>query len=110
LTYVIAATTTAIVALSTYNCFRPQKWIREFIRFEESNVRILGLAGTLIGLLFLVGVLSAASSTSSGDGELITATLKGFTQGLKLMFNPTLVGVSSWFWIRHLVYFTRGDK
>ena len=110
LTYVIAATMVSIVIFSIWNCFDPRQWIRPFIRFEEANLRLLGLIGTLVGLGFLVSVMFAASTQGAADGDLITHVLVSFTQGLRTSFNPTLVGIVCWYWTRHLLYFTRHDR
>jgi hypothetical protein len=110
LTYVIAATMLSIAVFSVWDCFFPQVWIRSFIRFEEANLRLLGLIGTLVGLGFLVSIMFAASQQGAADGDSISHILVAFTAGLRTSFNPTLVGIVSWYWTRHLLYFTRNER
>jgi hypothetical protein len=110
LTYMVAATQAAIVIYSIYDCFFPVGWITGFIKFEEANLRLLGLIGTLVGLSIIVSVINSAVTVSGGSPDLLTNVLTAFTGGLKTAFNPTLVGIVSWYWTRHLLYFSRNER
>jgi len=110
LTYFVAATQAAIVIYSIWDCFFPADWIKGFIKFQEGNLRLLGLIGTLIGLSVIVTIINSAASASAGSPDLITNVLSAFTGGLRTAFNPTLVGIVSWYWTRNLLYLSRNDK
>ena len=110
LTYAIAATMAAIVFFSIYNCFRPQTWIKAYIKFQEANLRLLGLMGTITGLSIIVGIIYTVATQGSPDGDLITHVLVSFANGLRTAFNPMLVAIACWYWVRHLLYFSRHDK
>lgn len=113
LCYVLAITQGAIVLLSIYDSFFPTRWVKNFIKFEESNLRILGLIGTLVGLLMLVAILGDAannSASSAANTDFIKNIMIGFATGLRTAFGPTLVGIVAWYWTRHLLFFKRNDR
>jgi hypothetical protein len=110
LTYLVAATQLLIVILSIYNCFKPQHWIKAHVKFQEANLRLLGLLGTLTGLGIIAGAIYVATTANAGSGDLLTQLLLAFGSGLRTAFNPMMVAVTCWYWTRYLLYFTRHDK
>lgn len=110
LTYVIAATMVSIIFVSLYDSFVWTDWGRGYMKFQEGNLTKLGLAGTLIGLIFLIGVISAVVAQMGGHtDDMIPRTLEAFAGAMRTAFNPTLVGVAGWYWTGWLLYFKRVD-
>lgn len=111
LTYVIAATMLSIVIASVWDSFKWTNWAKGYMKFQESNLRILGLIGTLVGLVFLIGVIGDAVAMTKGSGtdDMIPKVLTAFTEAMRTSFNPTLAGITAWYWCRHLLYFKRND-
>lgn len=109
MTYVISALMALAIGLSSWDAVKGTTRFRSFLKFQIENYYLLGLAGTVIGFLLLVGVLGSAIATmgqSSGSDQL-PDIMKALSEGLRTSFGPTLVGVVCWIWTRHLVYFTR---
>lgn len=110
MSYIIAIFMFSIVIFSIYESIWSTKWIIPLIKFEEKNLYLLGLVGTLIGLITLVGVIGNAVGAGSDNSELLGKVLVGFASGMRTSFNPTLTGIVCWIWTRHLLFFMNGKN
>lgn len=103
LTYVMAGLLSMNIFLSTYDSFRPRKWIRSFIKRSKGDFLFIGVAGTIFGFSGVVNVIAQAA-TANGDAAVISSVFVAFSSVLHTAFAPTLIGIVSFLWTRRIIF------